>query len=104
MNNFKQKIFNNSGYEYEHIFANNIIRGNLKKNYSANEDSSLMKINSINFFYIRNNTTKYLTRKKLKIEETNISLNNKSNINSNENNKSKRGIVKTSNNNNCYIF
>ena len=77
VNNLKQKIFNNTEYEYGHIFANTLVNGNLMKSYSSNEVNNLMKINSVNFFYIRN-TTKYLLKKKVKTKDSNESINKKS--------------------------
>ena len=98
-NNFKKKICNNTEYEYEHKYTNNIINGNLKKSCSANENSNLMKINSIISFYIRNNT-KYLVTKKMKVED--IESISKKNIIINENNKNEKG-ANTKNNNCCII-
>ena len=102
MSNFKQKICNNTEYEFEHIFNNNINNGNIKKSCSARDDTNLMKINSINSLYVRNNT-KYLMKEKMKIDDEDRYINNKNMNNSNINNKNGGG-TKSSSNNICYIF
>ena len=101
MNNLKQKICNNTEYEFEHIFNNNI--SNLKKSCSANENSNLLKINSINSFYIKNKT-KYQIEKKMKIDDIDESIINKNINNSNGDNKNEKKEVKNISNSNCYIF
>ena len=102
-NNLRQKLYNNTEYEYEHVFANNNIQRNLKKSYSVKEKSNLMKINNLYSFYIKNNN-KFSVGKKMKIEDPDKSINNKNISYSNEGIKNGKGVEKSLINNNCYIF
>ena len=61
-----------------------------------------MKINSINSFYIKNNNTKHLAEKKMKIEDT-AKYNNEKINNCNVSIKKEGGGTKNSINN-CYIL
>ena len=100
INNLNKKIFNNK--EYGPIFANNAFHGNLKKSCSVNEDINLMKINSINSFYVQKNS-KYLDEKKMKIEDAVETINNNIN-NTNAKNKNEKEKAKNLVNDNCYIL
>ena len=102
MINLKNKICNNTEYEYEHKFTNDIINGNLKKSCSVNEYNNLIKINNINPFYRKNNSQN-LDGKVIKLENVDKSINHKNISDVSENNKNKK-IGENSNNNSCYLF
>ena len=87
-NSFKQEIYNNTEYEYEHIFINNN-RENLKKSHSEKEESNLMKINTINSC-LNMNKDKYLVEKKKKIEDEDEPINSKNISKSDDDNENRK--------------